>query len=97
MKIIKTTLLITIVALPLIPFNYNVAQYFGTIITVGTNLLGNCISVIWLAPYSIFWLMPWSTMLRIPAVTMRIHPTGTHNEGKGSLIDTSLIGSSTSV
>src|SRR5699024_11194403 len=82
MKIIKTTFLITIVALPLIRFNYIVAQYFGTIITVGANLLGIFISVIWLAPFSIFWLLPWSAMLRFPAVTMSINPIGTHIVGK---------------
>src|SRR5699024_6407599 len=97
MKLIKTTFLFNIVALSLLPLNYIVAQHFLTIITVGANLLGTFISVIWLAPYSIFWLMPWSTMLRIPAVTMRIHPNGTPIEGKSSLIDASIIGSSISV
>lgn len=90
--IIYTTFLITLSFLPLIPFNLILSQYFGTIITVITNLLGALISVVWLAPYSIFWLTPWGNMLRIPAATMGIHPNGTQIETGSPLLDSSILG-----
>lgn len=87
-----TTFLITLAFLPLIPLNFILSQYFGTIITVITNLLGTLISVVWLAPYSTFWLTPWGNMLRIPAATMGIHPNGTQIETGSPLLDSSILG-----
>lgn len=95
LNIIYTTFLITLAFMPLIPFNFILSQYFGTIITVITNLLGALISVIWLAPYSTFWLTPWGNMLRIPAATMGIHPNGTQIEAGSLLLDSSILGIST--
>ncbi|WP_068677807.1 lantibiotic immunity ABC transporter MutE/EpiE family permease subunit [Oceanobacillus sp. Castelsardo] len=95
LNIIYTTFLITLAFLPLIPFNFVLSQYFGTIPTVITNLLGALISVIWLAPYSTFWLTPWGNMLRIPAATMGIHPNGTQIETESPLLDSSILGIST--
>src|SRR5699024_12242783 len=74
-NIAYTTLLITLAFLPLIPFNFMLSQYFGTIITVITNLIGIFISVVWLAPYSTFLLTPWVNIFRILAVTLGIHYT----------------------
>lgn len=91
-NIAYTTLLITLAFLPLIPFNFMLSQYFGTIITVITNLIGIFISVVWLAPYSTFWLTPWGNILRIPAVTMGIHPNGTQLEAGSPLLDSSILG-----
>ncbi len=92
LTIIYTTTLITLAALPLIPFNLILSQYFGTIITVITNLLGAFISVIWLAPYSTFWWTPWANMLRIPAALMEIHPNGTAIAPGSPLQDTTVLG-----
>ncbi|RLL40112.1 lantibiotic immunity ABC transporter MutE/EpiE family permease subunit [Oceanobacillus piezotolerans] len=92
LNIIYTTLLITLAFLPLLPFNFVLSQYFGTIITVITNLFGALISVVWLAPYSTFWLTPWGNMLRIPAATMGIHPNGTQIEPGSPLLDSSVLG-----
>ncbi|MBY7141827.1 lantibiotic immunity ABC transporter MutE/EpiE family permease subunit [Virgibacillus sp. NKC19-3] len=92
LSIIYTTFLITLAFLPLIPFNLVISQYFGTIITVITNLLGALISVTLLAPYSTFWLAPWGNMLRIPAATMGIHPNGTQIEPGSPLLDSSILG-----
>lgn len=90
-NIIYTTALITLASLPLIPFNFIVSHFFGTIITTIMNLLGAFISVVWLAPYRDFWVTPWGNMLRIPAATMGIHPNGTSIEPGDSLRDTSIL------
>lgn len=90
-NIIYTSLFITLAALPLIPFNFILSQYFSTVFTIITNLSGALISVIWFAPHSTFWLTPWAMMLRIPAATMGIHPNGTYIEPGSSLRDLSII------
>jgi len=91
-NILYTTFLITLVALPLIPFNLILSQYFGMVITVTANFIGAIISVIWLAPNETFWLTPWANMLRIPAATMGIHPNGTSIEAGSSLHNSSILG-----
>src|SRR5690606_26513989 len=65
-RVIYTTILITLAALPLVPFNFILSEYYSTVVVIITNLLGAMISVIWLAPQSTFWLTPWANMLRIP-------------------------------
>lgn len=95
--IIYTSILITLAALPLIPFNFILSQYFNTAITLIINLLGTFISVVWLAPHSTFWLTPWANMLRIPAITMGIHPNGTQIDPGSSLLDSSVMESSIAI
>lgn len=97
LTVIITTTLITLAALPLIPFNLILSQYFGTVITIITNLLGAFISVIWLAPYAGFWFTPWANMLRIPAALMQIHPNGTAVEPGSPLQDTTVLGVSIAI
>lgn len=96
-NIVYTTFLITVAALPLIPFNFMLSQYYGMIVTLTTNVLGFTISVIWLATNSKFWLTPWANMLRIPAATMGIHPNGTWIEKEDPLHDSSILGLSVAV
>ena len=96
-NIVYTTFLITVAALPLIPFNFILSQYYGMIVTVTTNVLGFVISGIWLATSSKFWLTPWGNMLRIPAATMGIHPNSTWIEKDNPLHDSSILGLSVTV
>lgn len=96
-RVIYTTILITLAALPLVPFNFILSEYYSTVVVIITNLLGAMISVIWLAPQSTFWLTPWANMLRIPAATMGIHPNGTSIEPENSLRDPSVLGISIAV
>lgn len=75
-QIIITTILIVIVALPLIPLSLILSHYFGVLMIILLNLVGSFGSV-FIALKFYFWALPWGSMLRVPAETMGIHPNGT--------------------
>lgn len=89
-QIIITTILIVIVALPLIPLSLILSHYFGVLMIILLNLVGSFGSV-FIALESYFWALPWGSMLRVPAETMGIHPNGTPIENFNLIPDFSVL------